>query len=272
MEKEDSTSIDISIVLLTYNQEEFISQAINSILSQKLSNSFEIIVIDDCSVDDTFSLISEFQNKYPLNFKAYRNAFNLGLAKNYEKAVLSARGRYIAYLEGDDYWTDPYKLQKQFNFLEENHDFILSFHDFITIDKEGRVLSEKNLQNQELMKDRTKAEMVTGCLIHQNTIMFRNVIEKFPKGFFIAKNHDTFIIAYLSNWGKAGYVKCSPLHYRIHNNSLWSSLSGKNKEINSFITFSVILFYVSPKFYFNLIMKIGSKVKAILDYRRFLLT
>lgn len=264
MEKEDSTSIDISIVLLTYNQEEFISQAINSILSQKLSNSFEIIVIDDCSVDDTFSLISEFQNKYPLNFKAYRNAFNLGLAKNYEKAVLLAKGKYIAYLEGDDYWTDPYKLQKQFNFLDENPDFVLAFHDFITIDSIGRIISDKNLKIDSLKKNRSKKDMVTGCLIHQNTIMFRNVVRHFPIGFFKAKNHDTFFIAYLSNWGESGYVKCSPLHYRIHTDSLWSSLSGKRKHWNGFITYSIILFYVPIKYSGNVLRKIASKIKSFL--------
>ncbi|SHO65394.1 glycosyltransferase [Algoriphagus zhangzhouensis] len=264
MEKEKSISIDISIVLLTYNQEKFVSKAINSILNQELSNSFEIIVIDDFSADDTFSLISEFQDKYPLNFKAYRNAFNLGLAKNYEKAVLLAKGKYIAYLEGDDYWTDPYKLQKQFNFLEENPDLVLAFHDFITIDSNEGIISDKNLKIDSLKKNRSKKDMVTGCLIHQNTIMFRNVVRRFPIGFFKAKNHDTFFIAYLSNWGEAGYVKCSPLHYRIHTNSLWSSLSGKRKHWNGLITYSVILFYVPFRYSRNLIWKIASKVKAII--------
>lgn len=259
-------SIDISVIVLTYNQGKYIGYAIESVLKQNFSGIYNLIIYDDCSTDNTLKIASSYKEKFPNQVFLIKNPENIGLAKNFEQAVIHSEGKYIAYLEGDDYWTDPYKLQKQFNFLEEKPDFILSFHDFITVDNNGRILSEKNLQNEELKKDRTQVEMVTGCLIHQNTMMFRNVIEKFPKGFFIAKNHDTFFIAYLSNWGKAGYVNCKPLHYRIHKDSLWSSLSVRNKHLNGLITYFIILCYVSPKYYGDVILKLGSKIKALIKF------
>ncbi|EAZ82444.1 glycosyltransferase [Algoriphagus machipongonensis] len=256
--------IDISVVLLTYNQEAYVNKSIDSILNQKFSGSLEIIVVDDCSDDHTFEII---QSKKPINsvlIRTYSNKVNLGLAKNYEKAIFKANGKYIAYLEGDDYWTDPFKLQKQFEFLEKHPECVLSFHDFVTIDKNDKIISDKNLLNKSIKKNRSKKEMVMGCLIHQNTMVFRNVVRKFPLGFFKARNHDTFFISFLSNWGTAGYVECDPLHYRIIENSLWSSLSTRKKHINGLITYLWIFSIVKPSFYFVLLNKILLKMKYIL--------
>lgn len=257
--------IDVSIILLTYNQDRFVQQALNSIFSQIYSIEVEIIVGDDHSNDQTINII----NNYLVNTRdvvnLYSNTNNLGLARNYEKAVKLAKGKYIVYLEGDDYWTDPLKLQKQFDFLEANRRFVLSFHDFLTIDTDNNIISDKNLFNISLQKNRSRKDMVTGCLIHQNTMMFRNIVKKIPFGFFAAKNHDTFFIAYLSKWGEAGYVKCQPLYYRIHGDSLWSSLSGKRKHLNNLITYLIILFYVPPRYFGNVIWKLGSKIKSLIN-------
>ena len=256
-------SFEVSVILLSYNHEKYISFAIESILKQRFNKQFEIIILDDFSTDNTFKILNQFESNFPKKIECYKNSKNLGLARNFEKAILLAKGKYISYLEGDDYWTDPLKLQKQFNFLEEHPRFVLAFHDFITIDKGNNILSSQNLLNKNLQKNRTRKEMVTGCLIHQNTMMFRNVVRKFPLGFFLAKNHDTFFIAYLSNWGEAGYVQCAPMHYRIHNESLWSSLSGRRKQLNGLATYSIILFNVSPKYFGSILWKIGSKNKSI---------
>lgn len=256
--------VDVSVVLLTYNQEPYIQQSLDSILCQKFSGTWEIIIGDDCSTDATFQLIQSVKSPQSNLITSYSNDLNLGLARNFEKGILKAKGKYIAYLEGDDYWTDQLKLQKQFNLLEENPEFILTFHNFITIDESDRLVSDKKLFDKNLQRNRSKKDMITGCLIHQNTMMFRNVVKEFPFGFFIAKNHDTFFIAYLSNWGEAGYVKCEPMHYRIHNDSLWSSLSQMNKNFNSLLTYLIILFYVPIKYWGSIIWRIGLKVKSIL--------
>jgi glycosyltransferase involved in cell wall biosynthesis len=261
--------IDVSVVLLSYNQELFIQQSLDSILCQKFKGTWEIIIGDDCSSDSTFQIIQSVKSPHSNLIRSYSNDLNLGLARNFEKGISQANGKYIAYLEGDDYWTDPLKLQKQYDFLETNPNYVLAFHDFITVDKFGTILSDKNLNNSALKRHRSKKDMVTGCLIHQNTMMFRNIISKFPKGFFLVRNHDTFFIAYLSHWGEAGYVICEPLHYRIHSKSLWSNLAEKRKHMNGLITFSILLAYIPFRFYGFVIRKIFSKFKFYLKSQEF---
>jgi glycosyltransferase involved in cell wall biosynthesis len=256
--------VDVGVVLLAYNQDKFIEQSINSVLNQKFKGNFKLYIFDDHSTDSSFDICLRFQSMFPDKMVLFRSKVNIGLAKNFEKAIIETKSKYIAYLEGDDYWTDNYKLQKQFNFLEENPNFVLAFHDFVIVDENNTIISDKNIYNKFIQKNRSKRDLVTGCLIHQNTMMFRNVVRKFPLGFFLAKNHDTFFLAYLSTWGEAGYVACRPLHYRIHTNSLWSSLSGKRKHLNGLITYFVILFYIPYRFYGSVIRVMGSKLRSIL--------
>jgi glycosyltransferase involved in cell wall biosynthesis len=255
---------EVAVVLLTYNQEKFIKYSIESVLNQRFVKSFKLYVFDDNSSDSTFEIAKEFKRKFPDKVTLIKNTKNLGLAKNFEKAILYVKENYIAYLEGDDYWTDNFKLQKQFDFLEQNPRFILAYHDFVTIDAENHIISFKNLSNLSIQKNRTQKDMVKGCLIHQNTMMFRNIVRKFPKGFFWSKNHDTFFIAYLSKWGEAAYISCSPLHYRVHIDSIWSSLLEKEKHWNGLLTYINILFYVSPRYYGSVLWKIGSKIKLLI--------
>ncbi|WP_111672189.1 glycosyltransferase [Algoriphagus litoralis] len=255
--------IDVSIILLTYNQELFINECINSILSQKFNRSFEIIICDDCSFDNTFSIIEKLTLNID-NILLIRNEQNLGLAKNYQNAIELANGRYIVYLEGDDYWTDSLKIQKQFDALEVNPNFSLAFHDFVYVDQNSNLISDSNLRKKELRVNRTVPEMISGCLIHQNTIMFRNKFKKIPIWFFFAKNHDTWILAYLSNWGPSLYVDLAPLHYRILKNSLWSSLPHFNKQLNGLITIFSIFPIIQIKYYSILFKKLVSKVIQII--------
>lgn len=254
--------IDLSIILLTFNQERFVRKSLESILSQEFDGKFEVIIYDDFSTDGTFSILENLvegkENTY-----LFRNNKNLGLSKNYQNAFLKCKGKYIAYLEGDDYWTDPFKIQKQFTALEQNQKFSLAFHDFVYIDENSNLISASYLSNSKLRKDRSVSDMLSGCLIHQNTIMYRKVFSKLPIWFFLAKNHDTWLLAYLSNWGPALYVSCSPLHYRIWNNSLWSSLSQFNKQFNGLITILTIFPIAPIKKYHLLIKKSLSKIIQI---------
>ncbi len=256
--------VEVAVILLTYNQEKYLEASIVSVLNQKFERDFKLYIFDDYSSDNSLSIALKFQETFPEKVVIVKNEKNLGLARNFEKAILQVKEKYIAYLEGDDYWTDNQKLQKQFDILETNPKCVLVFHDFITIDEGNRIISDRNLFDNSLQKIRSQRDMVTGCLIHQNTMMFRNVVRIFPKGFFLAKNHDTFFIAYLSNWGEAEYVNCKPLHYRIHKESLWSSLSGRQKHWNGLVTYFMILFYIQPTYYGSVIGKIGSKMKSIL--------
>jgi len=109
--------------MVTYNHENFISQAIEGVLMQKTKFPIELIIGEDCSTDNTRKICLEYKEKYPDRIKLLLPEKNLGAQQNFLETVNVCQGKYIALCEGDDYWTDSYKLQKQVDFLEANEDY-----------------------------------------------------------------------------------------------------------------------------------------------------
>lgn len=129
----------VSICCITYNHEQFIAQALDGFIMQQTNFDFEIVISDDCSKDSTQSIINSYKIQYPHLFKDISPKKNLGMMKNFKHTLESCTGKYIALCEGDDHWTDPLKLQKQVDFLEENEEYVMCFHktevnDLLTID------------------------------------------------------------------------------------------------------------------------------------------
>lgn len=113
----------ISVIVLAYNHAQYIDECLESIVSQKCNVPFEIIVGDDCSTDSTRNQILKFQQKYPALVRPIFPEKNLGPNANYINCFNHCTGKYIAFCEGDDYWIDPLKLQKQVDFLEANSQY-----------------------------------------------------------------------------------------------------------------------------------------------------
>ena len=132
--------IMVSVIVLTYNHEKYICQALDSILMQKVDFKYEILVGDDCSADATPEILLEYQSKYPDKFCIRLRQKNIGATKNAYELHMDARGHYIANLDGDDYWIDANKLAKQVKFLEGNHEFVGCSHPCTFVDEEGSVL------------------------------------------------------------------------------------------------------------------------------------
>lgn len=118
----------VSVEMLTYNHEKYLNQALDSILMQKVNFKYEVVIGDDCSTDKTQSILKEYQSKYPDIIKPILREKNLGATKNDYDALNQCQGKYIALLEGDDYWCDVNKLQMQVDILEANPDYFGSAH------------------------------------------------------------------------------------------------------------------------------------------------
>src|SRR5690606_2398692 len=116
----------VSVCLITYNQEKYVREALAGAVSQKFNNSLEIVVSDDCSTDKTPEIIDEFAAEYPA-IKVLKNEKNLGMHRNWEKAIKACKGQYIALLEGDDFWNDEDKLEKQVKILDSDKGVAVSF-------------------------------------------------------------------------------------------------------------------------------------------------
>lgn len=127
MDKKSKTLI--SVCIITYNHEDYISDAIEGALMQDFGDNFEIIIGDDCSTDTTLEICGKYQKKHPSKIRVLEREKNIGMDANWASTIRSAKGAYIALCEGDDYWTDKRKLSKQYRFLNENQDYSLCSHE-----------------------------------------------------------------------------------------------------------------------------------------------
>ena len=118
----------LSIVTITYNHEPYIRKCIEGVLMQQVNFPIEFIIAEDCSTDGTLAICKEYATKYPNLIQLITSENNVGAIANERRAMKAAKGKYIAFCEGDDYWTDPLKLQKQVDFLEENPEYSVTFH------------------------------------------------------------------------------------------------------------------------------------------------
>ncbi len=141
----------VSICCITYNHENYIRDAIEGFLMQKTSFPIEIIIHDDASTDNTAQIIKEYEDKYPdlfCNIFQNENQWSKGGGSIFARFVYpQARGKYIALCEGDDYWTDPLKLQKQVDFLEENSEYSLVWSDVDKLIQDSAVTYNRVLSN-----------------------------------------------------------------------------------------------------------------------------
>ncbi|MGN0253401.1 MAG: glycosyltransferase family 2 protein [Lachnospiraceae bacterium] len=136
----------LSVILITYNHEKYIEKALDSVLSQVTDFPFEIVIGDDCSPDDTKNIIREYRDKYPDIIRIVHREKNTGRPTlNVYETTMKCRGDYLAYLEGDDYWTDNSKLQKQMDFLNEHPEYIACTHSHKMIDDNGNDITDPEL-------------------------------------------------------------------------------------------------------------------------------
>ena len=165
--------VDGSVIVATYNHENYIKKAIQGVLMQNFTFEMEVIIADDASTDNTGIILAEMKSSLPNNYKVICREKNIGAAANFEDLVERAQGRYLIILEGDDYWTDPNKLQTQYDFLENNPDYLAIAHNCTVVDENGKYI---DYQYPECKKeDYTFDDFINGILPGQTTTkMIRN--------------------------------------------------------------------------------------------------
>ena len=171
----------VSICMITYNHEEFISEAIEGVLMQKTNFPLELIISEDCSTDKTREICIEYQQKYPEIIKLQLPEKNLGMIQNSLSTLKACRGKYIALCEGDDYWTDPDKLQKQVDFLEVNKEYGMCYTNYIPVNVEGNPINVQACKNHI---KRSKSgdifyKLLIGNFIQTLTVCFKKDILDF---------------------------------------------------------------------------------------------
>ena len=209
----------ISVCLITYNHIAYIKQAIEGVLSQKHAYSWEFIIADDYSTDGTREILSQYHHQNPDVIRLILQKENVGAAKNWLELIKSAKGKYIAYFEGDDYWTDIFKLQKQIDFLETHADYMLCSANAIVENLTGKPF--RNIYC-DFNRDRSfsQKEVLTEFYSPSLSLVFRNRLDELPEWFYEVKSGDTFLQFFLSKYGKFYYMNFVAGVYRQHTSGI----------------------------------------------------
>ena len=220
----------VSICTITYNHEQFIAQAIEGVLMQQCNFRFEMVIGEDCSKDNTRQIIAGYAEKYPDIIVPLYAQQNIGAKLNSVNSLMKCRGKYIAFLEGDDYWTDPTKLQRQFDFLEANPDFAICFTKVDVVDDAGNPAEDPfpPITGYEFsIEDVIASEK---CFMPTATLFFRNTLPRpLPKFFTEAMSGDIAMQLMTTDKGKAKLLPGKTAVYREHSGGITKTEKSKRE-------------------------------------------
>jgi glycosyltransferase involved in cell wall biosynthesis len=213
--------------MITYNHEPYIKKAICSVLSQICSCSFELVIGEDCSTDGTKNVCEIYSQQNP-QVELLVTTENLGIVNNFIRTLKKCRGKYIAICEGDDFWTDPYKLQKQVDFLEANSDYGLIYSDIQMSDENGVTINSTPFY--ESMKTRYSEgevfwELLSGNFINSLTVCLR---KEYIDGYIAQHPYEWFMYDYrlwlhVAQRTKIKFMNEKTACYRIHSQGISQS-------------------------------------------------
>ncbi len=241
----------VSICCITYNHESFIRQCLDGFVMQKTNFPFEIIVHDDASLDNTANIVKDYEVKYTDSFRCVYQSENQFYKQNVLINILfpMSQGKYIALCEGDDYWTDPYKLQKQVDFLEANPEYSLCFHNAIKLyhdeDKETELFA------QYTKSDYYPEDIIHEWLIPTASVVFRNVFldHGLPGYMNNIAIGDFPLFLYLGEFGKYRCIDEPMSVYRILSTGhVKSELNSEKYYIMSKEMSAILAEYYKPKY------------------------
>ncbi len=174
-ERDMGRRIDVSIIMLVYRHERYLEQALDSVLMQKTALNLEVLVGEDASPDGSGDILRRYEDAYPGFFTVFYRTENMGGTRNAYDLLSRAKGRYIAFLEGDDFWTDERKIQKQADFLERHPEYQGAAGDFCIVDGQGARTQEGCVGEAFKGTAFTWADFLkSGFVFQTGTLMFRN--------------------------------------------------------------------------------------------------
>jgi glycosyltransferase involved in cell wall biosynthesis len=219
---EQDGRMKVSVLLVTYNHGPWIAQAIESVLMQQTDFEYEVLISEDCSTDSTRDIVIDYQARYPDKIRLLLSEHNLNDNSVLVRGIRAARGEYVAYLDGDDYWISPHKLQKQVQFLEGHPECSMCFHECAFL-RDERLHAGPTRTSIKLfsLTDLLERNFVKFCSVMFRLAAVRNVPDWYTGCVF----GDWPLYILLSQQGMAGCLPDRLAVYRIHSGGLWSGLS-----------------------------------------------
>jgi glycosyltransferase involved in cell wall biosynthesis len=231
----------VSVCMVTYNHENWIAAAIDGVLAQQTSFDFELLVGDDCSTDHTTKIVQEYARKYPTIIRPVFNKKNVGLSANFSTLLNHCRGKFIAICEGDDFWTNPAKLERQVTFLEANPNYIICSHNSSRYYEADQRLEANMKYNVDFSYDQKR--FLSEWLTQPLTCVFRN----FFKDYTLLNRENIFcdpLFFYeLLKHGDGYFMSENMSTFRVHMGALSSGLSRRQWIMNHIIMYDYLFKY-----------------------------
>lgn len=265
----------VSVLCATYNHENFIKEALEGMLAQKVNFSYEIIIHDDASTDGTVNIIKSYEEKYPNIIKPIyqeKNQFSQGIKITNSFLLPRVSGKYIAMCAGDDYWIDDEKLQKQISFLEEHPEYSMSLHNAVRYnDRTGEktLLNTFEADGEYSQEKQIQVGLGTDFPAYSSYVLRASLLKDMPEFFGNANVLDYPLRQYYASKGKVYYFHKPMSVYRVATPQSYMSIAEKNQQFYNEYAIGMIGFFEKLNAYtdkeFNGILQ----RKMISDYYAF---
>lgn len=254
-------NVFVSVFMLTYNQEQFIAQAIEGVLMQQTNFKYQLVIGEDGSTDNTLEICKAYQEKHPDKIKIISQPQNIGLMYNFVSTYTFLRGKYIAICDGDDYWIDPLKLQKQVDILDSNNNISVVYSRTKKEYPNGKIESTVIIEEQRQRK--TIADLLQGNFIPSVTVMFKseNLPSELPDWFKSLPYGDWPLYLYALSDGSK--IECINQELTVYRTGIGESHKLNRNLEKTFLVEKRILNYIYKTQVFN---NWKSSIKAGLNH------
>jgi glycosyltransferase involved in cell wall biosynthesis len=240
----------VSVWITAYNHERFIEEALDSVLSQKTNFDYEIVIGEDCSQDKTREIVLSYKARHPDKIKLFLPEKNLGMHAMFYDSYSLCNGKYIAWLDGDDYWTDDSKLQKQVDFLEQNPQFVMCTHRVHVFDE----ILNINYGSEEEARDNDHVLTIKNFLEIRNpvfpvSVVHRNVLDgEFPEWVKTLPFPDFGFYFLLFPHGIVKQLSETMAVYRIHKAGSYQGNTEYKNFNDLLLFFQILIKHIDPAF------------------------
>ncbi|MFT6725218.1 MAG: glycosyltransferase involved in cell wall biosynthesis [Arenicella sp.] len=225
----------VSVLMLVYEHQDFVAQAIENVLNQQCDFQFELLIIDDFSTDRSAEICHYFAGRYPQTIRFIGNLSNIGMHDSFEKIWNASAANLVAFCEGDDFWIDRAKLQQQVDLMRQNPHWNLcgAKAQVIELSSDNEWLITNHIQPVTVQQEYSFEDLINAYRFHFSTVMLRKQSVVFPDWFKRVYCVDRPIYLLAVENGKAGYLDSVVSSYRIHSGGNWSSISSLRKAAQS---------------------------------------
>jgi glycosyltransferase involved in cell wall biosynthesis len=215
-------AVKMSVVMLTYNHGPYIAEAIEGVLMQETNFSYELVIAEDCSTDDTRTVIRKYWEQYPDRIRVLLNRHNIGGRRTHRRGYQMCRGQYVASLDADDYWVSPHKLQRQADLLDAHPEYAMCFHAIKMVweddCREPTVFRPRFLKDSYTLEDLLEYNFIGAC----SPVYRKRDFGPYPSWFFVMPVGDWATHVLHALHGKIGYIDEPMGVYRQHGRGIYS--------------------------------------------------